>query len=138
MPTLTDDVSHATPSGAGAVLVRVEASRPDWVLGLPNLPSPHRVAVTVGSDPAGDTDVQLQLRGYDLIAVVPGRRPEAHATLLVPAPLREEHPRWFAALLLVAERVYDPRFGPVRMMLKDELAALARTPLSSDGRSTSR
>ena len=41
----------------------------------------------------------------------------------MPAVLREQHPRWFAALLLIADRVFDLRFGPVHVALHDELVA---------------
>jgi hypothetical protein len=103
--------------------VRIDATRTDWVTGLPSLPGPARVSVTVGDAALRDDASALALRGYDLIQVVPGRRPGPHADVLVPALLRDEHPRWFAALLLVAARVFDLRFGPVQLVLHDELVA---------------
>jgi hypothetical protein len=109
----------------GPVLVRVEASDREWVVGLPPVPDGHRIGVTVGQQDAVDdtTPAALAERGYELLAVVGGRRPGRHADLLVPAPLRVEHERWFAALLLVSTRVFDLRFGPVHVALHDELKA---------------
>lgn len=105
------------------MLVRVPADGDAWVQGLPPVPDLERVGVTVGDAALRDGRAALAARGFDLIDVVPGRRPGRHADLLVPAHLRESHPRWFAALLLVAERVFDLRFGPVHVALHDELVA---------------
>ncbi len=109
----------------GPVLVRIVASDGAWVLSLPPVPAGHRIGVTVGQHDVMDdtTSTALAERGYDLLAVVGGRRPGRHADLLVPAPLRVEHERWFAALLLVSTRVFDLRFGPVHVALHDELKA---------------
>jgi hypothetical protein len=79
--------------------------------------------VTVGDTSLRTSAPELAARGYDLIDVVPGRRPGRHADVLVPAELRTSDPRWFASLLLVAERVFDLRFGPVHVALHAELAA---------------
>jgi hypothetical protein len=109
----------------GPVLVRVEAADKGWVVGLPPVPDGHRIGVTVGRADVIDetTATALDERGYDLLAVVGGRRPGPHADLLVPAQLRADHERWFAALLLVSTRVFDLRFGPVHVALHDELMA---------------
>ncbi len=123
MPTVADDRTRAARPADGPVLVRVGATDPHWVHGLPSLPGALRVSVTVADIALRDQAQDLALRGYDLIAVVPGRQPGLHADLLVPATLRDDHPRWFAALLLVADRVFDLRFGPVQLALHDELVA---------------
>jgi len=112
----------ARPS-EGPVLVRVDAESSTWVHGLPPVPSPHRIGVTVGLEGLRSDVDELAARGYDLIDVVGGRPPGPHADLLIPAQLRDEHPRWFTALLLVSERVFDLRFGPVHVALHDELVA---------------
>jgi len=105
------------------VLVRIAAAGSGWVQGLPPVPDTERIGVTVGDAALRVDRDALALRGYDLIDVVPGRRPGRHADLLVVSHLRETHPRWFAALLLVADRVFDLRFGPVHVALHDELVA---------------
>jgi len=115
--------STSTRPSEGPVLVRVQADAVTWVRGLPPVPAPHRIGVTVGIEELRSDGGELAGRGYDLIDVVGGRRPGAHADLLVPALLRDEHPRWFAALLLVSARVFDLRFGPVHIALHDELLA---------------
>jgi hypothetical protein len=121
---LTGTMSPTRPVD-GPVLVRVAIVDALWVLGLPPAPGGERIGVTVGRADLVNETVRAALsdRGYDLIAVVEGRRPGPHADLLVPASLRTEHPRWFAALLLVAQRVFDLRFGPVHVALHDELLA---------------
>jgi len=123
VPLATDDRTRSSRPAEGPVLVRIAADDPGWVQGLPPVPDPERVGVTVGEAALREDRVALAARGYDLIDVVPGRRPGRHADLLVPARLRDEHPRWFAALLLVADRVFDLRFGPVHVALHDELVA---------------
>jgi hypothetical protein len=121
VPTATT-ATQARPS-EGPVLVRVPADVATWVRGLPPVPHPHRIGVTVGVEQLRSDGVELAERGFDLIDVVAGRRPGPHADLLVPAVVREQHPRWFASLLLVSERVFDLRFGPVHVALHDELMA---------------
>jgi hypothetical protein len=108
--------------------VRIDAAAADWVLGLPAVPDSLSVSVTVGDPSLRDDARELAMRGYDLIDVVPGRSPGRHADLMVPAALREGHDRWFASLLLVAERVFDLRFGPVHIALHDELMAHLPSP----------
>lgn len=123
MPTVTDGPARAARSGAGPVLVRVPADAADWVHGLPAVPDGGRVGVTVGTDELLAVAAALDVRGYDLLGAVAGRWPGRHADLLVLPELREAHPRWFAALLLVADRVFDLRHGPVHVALRAELAA---------------
>jgi hypothetical protein len=128
LPSVTADRTRPARSAEGPVLVRIATGAADWVTGLPPVPAGHRVSVTVGEDGLAAASDGLALRGYDLIAVVPGRRPGPHADLLVSSGLREEAPRWFSALLLVAERVFDLRFGPVHVALRDELLAHLPSP----------
>jgi hypothetical protein len=121
---LTSTMARTRPTD-GPVLVRVDASDALWVVSLPPVPEGQRVGVTVGREDLGTDEVRrgLASRGYDLIAVVGGRRPGPHADLLVSASLRTGDERWFAALLLVASKVFDPSFGPVHLALHDELLA---------------
>ena len=128
MPTVTDDRVPPARPAEGPVLVRVAATEAEWVRGLPNVPAGSRVGVTVGDAGLRGCTDELALRGYDLIDVVPGRRPGEHADLLVTATLRDAHPRWFSSLLLVADRVFDLRFGPVHVALHDELVAHLPAP----------
>jgi hypothetical protein len=115
----------------GPVLVRIDAGDATWVRGLPTVPDGRRLGVTVGDASLCASGPDLAARGYDLIDVVPGRRPGRHADVLVPTDLRALHPRWFAGLLLVATRVFDLRFGPVHVALHDEL--VAHLPNHDDG-----
>jgi len=116
-------VRTQTRPSEGPVLVRVPADASTWVQSLPPVPEPHRIGVTVGVEQLRPDRAELATRGFDLIDVVGGRHPGPHADLLVPAAMREEHPRWFSSLLLVSERVFDLRFGPVHIALHDELMA---------------
>ena len=128
MSTAIDDRTRSARPAEGPVLVRIAADDPSWVRGLPSVPEALRVGVTVGDASLASADEELAARGYDLIEVVPGRRPGPHADILVTAAVREEQPRWFAALLLVAGRVFDLRFGPVQLVLHDELVAHLPSP----------
>ncbi len=119
---LTEQRSLARPAD-GSVVVRVDAGTSGWERALPPVPG-ARVAVTVGSDDLTAAREELSARGYDLVGVVPGLRAGRHADVLVPAVLRADEPRWFAALLLPAARVFDLRFGPVGAALRAELALL--------------
>ena len=123
MPTVTDDRTRPARAADGPVLVRVDASASDWVRGLPSVPDGRRVGVTVGSDELRAAADELAARGYELLGVVPGRRSGLPADILVTGAMRESDARWFPALLLVAARVFDLRFGPVQVALADELAA---------------
>jgi hypothetical protein len=119
MFTLPRTPAHPTE---GSVLVRVHADGEGWARALPPLPGRVRLRLTVGEPALTDAREELAGRGYDLVAVVPGRRPGPHADVLVPGELRQAQPGWFASLLLPAERTYDLRFGPVHVALRDELA----------------
>jgi len=112
----------ATRPADGTVVVRLRADEDSWVRALPPMPGRARLGITVGEERLLSARDALAERGYDLLAVVEGRRPGAHADVLVPGDLREAQPRWFAALMLPAERVFDLRFGPVHVALRDELA----------------
>ncbi len=119
---LTEQRALSRPAD-GSVVVRVVADRPGWERALPPVPG-ARVAVTVGAADLADARDELAARGYDLAGVVPGVRGGRHADVLVPGPLRADEPRWFAALLLPADRVFDLRFGPVGAVLRAELQLL--------------
>ena len=123
MPTVADDRTRPARAADGPVLVRIDASTEGWVRGLPGVPDGRRVGVTVSSELLRGCADELAERGYDLVAVVPGRTGGTHADLLVTAAARDDAARWFSALLLVATRVFDLRFGPVQAVLHAELAA---------------
>jgi hypothetical protein len=108
----------------GTVLVRVPADDAGWVVQLPPVPTGERIGVTVGHPSVAAAHAELAARGYDLLATVGGRSPGPHADVLVPGAVRESYPRWFASLLLASGRVFDLRFGPVHVALRDELAVL--------------
>lgn len=125
---LTMPRSPARPTD-GTVLVRVRADDAGWARSLPPLPGRVRLGITVGEPALSDARIELGERGYELLGVVPGRRPGPHADVLVPGELRQAQPGWFASLLLPAERTFDLRFGPVHVALHDELAVhLAADP----------
>ena len=132
MPTAVHERTGPARPADGPVLVRVDAGVRGWAHGLPSVPDGLRVGVTVGDPSVTEDASELAARGYDLIGFVAGRRPGMHADVLVSAALREDHPRGFAALLLVAERVFDLRFGPVQLALHDELIAHLPTPELDD------
>jgi hypothetical protein len=101
----------------GALLVRVTAGEPDWWTGLP--PTPPGWGLTLTLPGAGDERERsaLAARGYRAVPGPTSSAPARTADVLVPEELRELEGPWWRALLLVAERVFDPRLGPVLAVL---------------------
>lgn len=106
-----------------------------WVERLP--PAPGSEPLTVSFD-----DIELAARdrtavdelGYTVVGTggIGHARDVAH--VLVPLPAVERHPRWWRALLDLAARVYDLRFGPVKLALADVLRVHAAARPSRDDR----
>jgi hypothetical protein len=115
-----------TDDGELRLCVEVAVADGAWVEQLP--PAPSTRTITLSFD-----DIELAARdrtaiddlGYSVVG--PGAVRHAHdvAHLLVPLSAVEEHPRWWRAVLDLATRVYDLRFGPVQLALSDVLRAHA-------------
>lgn len=101
----------------GALLVRVPAAEPDWIAGLPPAPPGWRLTVTIGGDARGGEIRPLARRGYALVGSFPRQDGIRVADVLVPEDLRERERPWWWSLLLLADRVFDPRLGPVQVVL---------------------
>jgi hypothetical protein len=107
----------------GAALVRLPARSRAWPATLPRVPAGRVLTVTVGHPdlvpvPADD----LQAQGYRIVGVADDSATIGHVVdVLVPAAVREHAPDWWAGLRALAERVFDLRMGPVRMVLAREL-----------------
>lgn len=109
----------------GAVLVRVRADTPSWIERLPVVPGRGIVTVSV-SDPRlrEVPDAALAHGGYRVVGVHPGRpATDGHGSvdLLVTSLLIESHPAWWRALLMIADRAFDLRLGPVQRVLGQEI-----------------
>lgn len=115
---------HAQELPDGTLLVRVPAADRGWARTLPRVPDGRTLTVTVGLAelapvPADD----LVASGYRIVGVASEQRPLGHLVdVCVPPDLREEHPRWWASLVARADRIFDPRLGPVARVLAAELA----------------
>jgi hypothetical protein len=115
-----------TDDGELRLCVEVAVADGTWVEQLP--PAPATRPVTISYD-----DLELAARDRtavdDLGYTVVGTGAVPHATdvahLLVPLPAVQDHPRWWRAVLDLAARVYDLRFGPVQLALSDVLRAHA-------------
>jgi hypothetical protein len=107
----------------GAVIVRLRADDRSWISQLPVVPGDLTLTVTVGrSDLLPVPASELVNRGYRLVGVAAEHRPIGPTVdILVPIPLREQHPDWWARLAPLAERVFDLRMGPVRQLLAAEI-----------------
>ncbi|MBW3606201.1 MAG: hypothetical protein KY460_15120 [Actinobacteria bacterium] len=97
-----------------------------WVERLPPAPGgADALPVTLSFD-----DLELAARDRTAVTelgyVVVGPAAAGHVTdvahLLVGPAAVERHARWWRALLDLATRVYDLRFGPVQLALRDVLA----------------
>lgn len=113
------------PIAEGDLLVRLRVTgrdAPAWANGLPGVPDGALLTVTLGHPGLADVTLELLARGYRVVGVAD----EQHAIgplvdILVPQRTREADPAWWQALLPLAERVFDLRHGPVRMVLAPEL-----------------
>lgn len=125
MPWLTPrrEVTVPPPSAAfteQAVLVRLAANDRSWVASLPAVPGDRVLTVSVGR--AGLLPVpaeELAARGYRVVGVAHTLGP--HVDVLVPLSLQSHHPTWWESMIRRAERVFDLRLGPVRLVLAEEL-----------------
>jgi hypothetical protein len=59
--------------------------------------------------------------GYVTVGVGTVGHVQDVAHLLISLEIVNAHPRWWRALLDLAQRVYDLRFGPVQLALRDVL-----------------
>lgn len=101
----------------GALLVRIAASDRDWVPGLPPVPPGWGLTVSLAGPAREQEAASLAARGYRLIGELPARGASRTADVLVPEELRERERPWWWSFLLLAERVFDPRLGPVLAVL---------------------
>jgi hypothetical protein len=115
---------HARALPDGTLLVRVAASDRSWARTLPPVPGGRTVTVTVGqADLAPVPADDLVASGYRIVGVASDRRPLGLLVdVCVPPDLRLAHPQWWARLVDRAERIFDPRLGPVAKVLAAELA----------------
>ncbi len=109
----------------GAVLVRVSADTPDWIDRLPAVPGRGVVTVSV-SDPSlrEVPSAALARSGYRVVGVHPWRpATDGHGSvdLLVTSLLIETQPAWWRELLMIADRAFDLRLGPVQRVLGQEI-----------------
>jgi hypothetical protein len=112
----------------GAVIVRLRAPDRHWISELPPVPGSGTLTVTVGRADLLPVPVEeLMSRGYRLVGVAAEHRPIGPTVdVLVPAGLREAEPQWWRQLAPLAERVFDLRMGPVRLVLAAEIAVHVR------------
>lgn len=105
-----------------SLCVEVAVDDGSWVERLP--PAPGGGPVSVSFD-----DVELAARdrtavtdlGYVVVGTAGVRHADEVAHLLVSQAVVEQHTRWWRALLELASRVYDLRFGPVQFALAEVL-----------------
>lgn len=114
--------------------VEVSVEDPAWIEHLPPAPANHDVRISFDSARfvARDQQAVTEL-GYPCVGVGVVTHTSDVAHLLVPIDVVTSHPRWWRALLDLARRVYDLRFGPVQIALRD---VLARHHDPQQGRST--
>lgn len=108
----------------GTLLVRVAAADRGWPRTLPPVPGGRTLTVTVGlADLAPVPADDLVASGYRIVGVAADHRPLGRLVdVCVPPDLREDFPRWWEDLVSRADRIFDPRLGPVARVLAAELA----------------
>jgi hypothetical protein len=103
--------------------VEVRVEKPTWIEDLPPAPANRHITVSFDSARyvARDRGAVEQL-GYIPVGVGTVGHVRDVAHLLVSLDVVNGHPRWWRALLDLAQRVYDLRFGPVQIALSEVLA----------------
>lgn len=106
-----------------SLCVEVGVQDATWIEDLPPAPANRLVSVSFDSTTFMARDREgVEELGYVCVGVGRAGHVSDVAHLLVSQEIVEAHPRWWRALLDLAERVYDLRFGPVQMVLRDVLA----------------
>lgn len=94
-----------------------------WIEDLPPAPANRNVTVSFDSARYVARDQQaVEQLGYVNVGAGSVSHVRDVAHLVVPMAILNSHPRWWRALLDLAQRVYDPRFGPVQLALREVLA----------------
>lgn len=116
------DEAQALPDGT--LLVRVPVTDRSWARTLPRVPAGRTCTVTVGqADLAPVAADDLVASGYRIVGVAADHRPLGLLVdVCVPPDLRAAHPAWWADIAGRADRIFDPRMGPVARVLAAELA----------------
>jgi hypothetical protein len=100
-----------------------------WIEDLPPAPANRHITLSFDSARYVARDQQtVEQLGYVNVGVGTVSHVHDVAHLLVPLPVVNDHPRWWRALLDLSQRVYDLRFGPVQLALREVLARHHATP----------
>lgn len=106
-----------------SLCVEVSVQDATWIEDLPPAPANRLISVSFDSARFVARDRQaVEELGYVCVGVGVATHVSDVAHLLVSHDIIDAHTRWWRALLDLAQRVYDLRFGPVQMVLRDVLA----------------
>ena len=106
-----------------SLCVEVRVDDAAWIEDLPPAPAGRHVSLSFDSARFVARDRQaVEELGYACVGVAGVGHVDGVAHLLVTADVVTAHTRWWRALLDLAQRVSDLRFGPVQMVLRDVLA----------------
>jgi hypothetical protein len=106
-----------------SLCVEVCVEDASWIEHLPPAPAKRHITVSFDSARFVARDQRaIEQLGYTGVGVGAVNHVHDVAHLLVPLEAVNGHPRWWRALLDLAQRVYDLRFGPVQLALRDVLA----------------
>ena len=129
-------VTNADQQLSLCVEVRVEDAT--WIEDLPPAPANRHITLSFDSARYVARDQQtVEQLGYVNVGVGTVSHVSDVVHLLVPLQIVNDHPRWWRALLDLSHRVYDLRFGPVQLALREVLAR-HHAAASSNGRSAVR
>jgi hypothetical protein len=114
-------VTH--PDQQLSLCVEVSVENAAWIEDLPPAPVNRHITVSFDSARFVARDQQaIEQLGYTGVGVGAVSHVSDVAHLMVPLDVVNNHRRWWRALLDLAQRVYDLRFGPVQLALRDVLA----------------
>lgn len=106
-----------------SLCVEVLVEDATWIEDLPPAPANRHISLSFDSARFVARDRQaVEELGYTCVGVGAVGHVSDVAHLLVAPDVVDGHTRWWRALLDLAQRVYDLRFGPVQMALRDVLA----------------
>ena len=93
-----------------------------WIEDLPPAPANRHITLSFDSARLMARDQRaVEQLGYVTVGVGTVGHVQDVAHLLISLEIVNAHPRWWRALLDLAQRVYDLRFGPVQLALRDVL-----------------
>ncbi len=106
----------------GAALVRIHVDGPHAIQALPAMNPPWELTVALGGPELLVHHDELSRRGYRIVDVADEPAARNQLDVFVSAAFRASEAATWRTLHALAERVFDLRMGPVRLLLARQVA----------------